>query len=197
MLRVLPAPLDTHISTVCEPLSAETLGSCPHEAWLAIDSDESAWSQYSKFTLRISWPASVGHIRRPLPAETNAFPQFPAGFFVDLYAPEDLPSTSQKSRNRHTLTRRKFARIRLISEGVFTPSPSNEGRAIESVPFIVAVEPLLLGVVPQSLLPTLLLLLALVVVAGSFVLPRILKHLFAAADQVRIETAQAAEKRRQ
>ncbi|OJT04579.1 hypothetical protein TRAPUB_4849 [Trametes pubescens] len=180
MLRVLPAPLDTHISTVCEPLSAETLGSCPHEAWLAIDSDESAWSQYSKFTLRISWPAS-----------------FPAGFFIDLYSPEDLPSTSQKSRNRHTLTRRKFARIRLISEGVFTPSPSNEGRAIEPVPFIVAVEPLLLGVVPESLLPTLLLLIALVVVAGSFVLPRILKHLFAAADQVRIETAQAAEKRRQ
>ncbi|EIW63847.1 uncharacterized protein TRAVEDRAFT_16119 [Trametes versicolor FP-101664 SS1] len=180
LLRVLPAPLDTSIVTVCEPLSADALGSCPHEAWVAIDTDESSWSQYSKFTLRISWPAS-----------------YPAGFFIDLYSPEDLPSTSPKTRTRHTLTRRKYARIRLVSEGVFTPSPANEGRTVEPVPFIVAVEPLILGLVPESLLPTLLLLLALVVVAGSLVLPRILKHLVAVAAQVRVESATAAEKRRQ
>lgn len=57
--RVIPAPLNTPLESICG-LPVEEVGqTCLHELWLALDLDADAWSTYDKFTLRISWPASV------------------------------------------------------------------------------------------------------------------------------------------
>ncbi|KAH9854357.1 hypothetical protein C2E23DRAFT_818407 [Lenzites betulinus] len=179
LLHVLPAPLGSSIGEVCEPLSLQSLRRCPHEAWLAVDLDKSPWSSYSRFTLRISWPTS-----------------YPTDFFIDLYSPESLGAAlydgqgvPPRGASDTASTRTKFARIRLISDGVLTPSPSNQNRTIEPVPCIVIVEPLYLGVVPASLVPTLLFLFGLVGITGFVALPRISKHLFAIADRIRVEHA--------
>ncbi|KAI0354756.1 hypothetical protein OH77DRAFT_489360 [Trametes cingulata] len=185
LLQVLPAPVDTSITSVCEPSNP---GICHHETWLSLDLDQEPWLSYSKFTCRISWPAS-----------------HPAEFFIDLYTPSSLASVlsgSDRVYSTHpagdnTLTRRKYARIRLISQAVFTPSPATRNRTVEPVPFMVIVEPLYLGVIPASLVPTLATLLALVAVTAFFVLPRIHAYLSAVADQVRSETASAEERRKQ
>jgi len=60
--NVDPALLDTPLQQVCESETAITPAnpfSCPHELWLALDLDDESWMAYSKFTLRLSWPASV------------------------------------------------------------------------------------------------------------------------------------------
>lgn len=54
-LKVSPAAVHTSIANVCEPPSA----SCPHEVWAVLDLDSPSWREWSKFTLRISWPANV------------------------------------------------------------------------------------------------------------------------------------------
>ena len=81
--------------------------------------------------------------------------------------------------------------------GVFTPSPQNANRTIEPVPFIVLVEPLYLGVLPTSLVPTLAFLLAVVTAADFVVLPRVNRIVFAAAEQVKVEIVSARDHKRQ
>ncbi|KAJ8472333.1 hypothetical protein ONZ51_g8584 [Trametes cubensis] len=188
LLHVQPAPVGTPIASVCEPVSRHESGGCPHETWLAIDLDASPWLSYSKFTLRVSWPA-----------------MHPADFFIDVYSPEQLakhlghsnavPNRSGKPTT--ALTRKKFARIRVVHTGVFTPSPQNANRTVEPVPFIVLVEPLYLGVLPASLVPTLAFLLAVVVVAGTVVLPRVNRVVFTAAEQVKAEIVSARDHKKQ
>ncbi|KAI9066535.1 hypothetical protein FKP32DRAFT_1589605 [Trametes sanguinea] len=185
MLRVQPAPVDTPIATLCEPVTGQTMGECGHEAWLRLDLDTIPWSSYPKFTLRISWPA-----------------MYPADFHIDLHSPESLANllhgADQNNNERSSatpLTRRKFARIRVIHAGVFTPSSSN--RTIEAVPFIVTVEPLYLGVLPASLVPTVLVLLGVVAVAGFIVYPRVSRYLFDVAEQVKREATTAGKHRKQ
>lgn len=66
--NVDPALLDTPLQQVCESETAITpanLFSCPHERWLALDLDDESWMTYSKFTLRLSWPASVRFTSSP------------------------------------------------------------------------------------------------------------------------------------
>ena len=53
-----PGPLGTPLGDVCET-AAYAVNACPHELWLALDLDDAKRQGYSKFTLRISWPASV------------------------------------------------------------------------------------------------------------------------------------------
>ena len=63
--RIQPAPLGTPFADVCPGLPGGSEGSeesCPHEHWLTLRLDDPAWSTYSRFTLRISWPASVGRL---------------------------------------------------------------------------------------------------------------------------------------
>ena len=55
-LAVLAASLHTPISAVCEPVGDAP---CPHEVWMALSLDDAGWVSFRKFTLRISWPASV------------------------------------------------------------------------------------------------------------------------------------------
>ncbi|KAJ3011969.1 hypothetical protein NUW54_g2009 [Trametes sanguinea] len=206
MLRVQPAPVDTSITTLCEPVAGQTtIGKCGHEAWLRLDLDATPWSSYSKFTLRISWPAMVSlseyHKLQRAPYVEPL--QYPADFYIDLHSPASLASllhgADQDNNERESSatppTRRKFARIRMIHAGVFTPSSSN--RTIEAVPFIVTVEPLYLGVLPASLVPTVLVLLGVVAVAGVIVYPRISSYLFGVAEQVKMETATAGKHRKQ
>ncbi|KAI0830860.1 hypothetical protein BC628DRAFT_909015 [Trametes gibbosa] len=186
LLHVLPAPLGASIVDVCEPATFESPWACPHEAWLAVHLNEPPWSSYSMFTLRISWPAS-----------------YPTNFFIDLYTPNSLgtpvhDTTNIQSRGAldASSTRTKFARIRLVNEGVLTPSRANQNRTIGPIPFFVTVEPLYLGVVPASLVPTLLFLLGLVGVTSLVVLPRISKHMFAVAERVLADSTEAKKRRR-
>ena len=58
-MKVPPAPLGSILEDVCEGYLP---GSCPHEDWLVLDLDDVAWGKFSKFTVRISWPASVWYL---------------------------------------------------------------------------------------------------------------------------------------
>jgi len=107
---------------------------CPHELWFVLDL-RGSWETYHKFTLRISYPAF-----------------FPADFRIDLYDP---PQSSH---------RLKYARIRAVDTGVLTPSPTSAQHVVEPVPFNLILEPLYLGVLPASLVPT---ITYLVILAGA------------------------------
>ncbi|KAI0652643.1 hypothetical protein C8Q79DRAFT_897465 [Trametes meyenii] len=185
LLRVLPAPLNTPIEAVCELPAASVSKQCLHEIWLVLDLDEPTWLPYHKFTLRISWPAS-----------------HPAEFFVDVHSPQSVDALLHNMRHHSQvsdapLTRKKFARIRLVDAGVLTPSPANEGRGVEPVPFIVTVEPLYLGVLPMSLLPTVVFLLIVAAAAGFVVLPRVNRYLFTVAEEVQAEISTVDMRRKQ
>ena len=51
-----PAPLNT---IPCHDRSEDP---CPHELWIILDLTHEDWRPYSKFTLRLSWPASVSRM---------------------------------------------------------------------------------------------------------------------------------------
>lgn len=66
--NIIPAPLGTPLGLVCQPNRnprLEVNGSsvpwkyCPHELWIALDLMQGGWDIYNKFTVRLSWPASV------------------------------------------------------------------------------------------------------------------------------------------
>ena len=63
LFALAPAPLGSSIVDVCEPVTSASLttgvGACPYELWLALGTHEEAWAGFDKFTLRVSWPASV------------------------------------------------------------------------------------------------------------------------------------------
>ena len=54
---------------------------------------------------------------------------------------------------------------------------------------MVAVEPLHFGVLPGSVVPTILVIVAVATIAGAFVVPFVTKRLMAVADDVRAEIA--------
>ncbi|RPD64738.1 hypothetical protein L227DRAFT_649908 [Lentinus tigrinus ALCF2SS1-6] len=174
LVSVLPAPVDTPIADVCEPVTAASLGKCPHELWLSLGLDESAWSSFSKFTLRVSSPAS-----------------HPTDFYVNIYTPEALAKLAYGDRaSEHTSPpganfRRMFARIRLVNGAL----PAQRNATIQPVPFIVTVEPLLFGVLPGSVIPIVACLLFVGLAAGFLVFPRVSRYLGKVADKVRAETA--------
>ncbi len=79
-----------------------------------------------------------------------------------------------------------FARIRVVSGGVLTPGASHNA-TLQPVPFIVTVEPLLFGVLPGSVMPTVACLLFVGLAAGLLVFPRVSRFLGSVADLVRTE----------
>ncbi|KAI1790997.1 hypothetical protein LXA43DRAFT_458956 [Ganoderma leucocontextum] len=179
LFNVFPAPLGTTLEEVCEPVKGSSFGGCPHELWLSIGTDEPPWVGYSKFTLRISWPASS-----------------PADFYIDTYSPESLRrlayghNVSQLHQASATaLTRRTYARIRVVSTGVLTPSHAHRFPTLDPVLFMVVVEPLHFGVLPGSVVPTILSIVTVAAIAGAFVVPFVTKRLMAIADNVRAEIA--------
>lgn len=156
--EVLPAPLGTIASSMCENEK-----NCLHEVWIALDLTHSDWSKYDRFTLRISWPGSSS-----------------ADFWIDLYRVADDRSETLSSN------RVRFARIRLVDTGVLAPTASDVGVTPLSVPFDVILEPLLLGLVPASLAPTIGALL-LVALAGFAVFRVINRYFNGLATEARKE----------
>ncbi|KAH7924473.1 hypothetical protein BV22DRAFT_1066690 [Leucogyrophana mollusca] len=169
-----PAPLDTNLSQLCEsdahPASPESSPFlCPHELWVALDLDDQNWRAYSKFTLRLSWPASS-----------------PADFLIEIHTPESL------STRLSTTTRQKYARIRVVDAGVLTPGPHLKSPefAVEPVPFILILEQLYLGILPASLLPTVCFLVP-VLLAAAMTVPYITRYLDGFVRQAREELGQS------
>ncbi|KAF5368845.1 hypothetical protein D9758_002952 [Tetrapyrgos nigripes] len=172
---IVPAPLGTLMKHVCagpEDLLSRT-PQCPHEIWLKLDLDQDRWISFSKFTLRISWPASS-----------------PADFSINIYNPEQVatrfqvsstPNPSAPDRN----TRTKYARIRLVDTGVRTPMQHSfpPPPTIARVPFMVIVEPLYLGVIPASVLPVGTVLAPLLAVL-FFVVPRVNSYIEGLASAI-------------
>ena len=62
---------------------------------------------------------------------------------------------------------------------------------------MVAVEPLHFGVLPGSVVPTVLAILVVATMAGAFVVPFVTKRLVAVADGVRAEIASQSERKSQ
>ncbi|OAX39225.1 hypothetical protein K503DRAFT_103161 [Rhizopogon vinicolor AM-OR11-026] len=190
--NVDPALLDTPLQQVCDSETAITpanLFSCPHELWVALDLDGESWLTYSKFTLRLSWPASS-----------------PADFLLEIYGPQaifarlpkqlDQPTIADASitpphlsRTGSTTTRLKYARIRAVDAGVLTPTPDlppSAAQAVEPIPFILILEPLYLGILPASLLPTVCFLVPLLL-AAALATPWIIGYLDHFVQQARQE----------
>ena len=80
-----------------------------------------------------------------------------------------------------------YARIRVVSPGVLTPSHAQRFRTPDPVLFMVAVEPLHFGVLPGSVVPTIFAIISVAAVAGAFVVPFVTRRLVAVADDVRAE----------
>jgi hypothetical protein len=68
-----------------------------------------------------------------------------------------------------------IARIRLKQEGVPVPGTRQREHREEGVPLVVLLEPLILGVLPASVLPTVMALLILLGVVACSVLPYVLR----------------------
>ncbi|KAF7347432.1 hypothetical protein MVEN_01499100 [Mycena venus] len=163
------APLGTPLAAVCATPEPSTNDSntmrCPHELWLALDIPDSGSGAYGRWTLRLSWEAST-----------------PTAFALDVLDPRAASALLLTPPEIGApTTRRKYARIRAVDEGVRTPGrvwrPSLEGllnffatrsearegedhpveknaeAGPEPVHIILTFEPLLLGVLPSSLVP--------------------------------------------
>ncbi|KAI5118261.1 hypothetical protein M0805_008195 [Coniferiporia weirii] len=191
---VVPAPLGTLLRDVCGPMRVADAEGSPHELWVRLDLDDAPWARFEHFTLRVSWPAF-----------------YPTEFDIALYTPTALLSHLQALLNTissdpdpdlepklksSSMTRVQYARIRLVDTGVrpplpplSSPSSTKPPRAhadADPVPFTLTLEPLLLGVLPSSLLPTLLLLVP-ALAAAALALPPTLRALEGVVVQARKE----------
>lgn len=104
--------------------------------------------------------------------------QYPVDAFVKIFDSSDIaplprPGPPRRLRRRHGpsqyLIRRKFARIQLVNIGVLNPTSELAQKSQQDpnmlpgpVPIIIRLEPLLFGVLPQSVVPTLYTILAAV-----------------------------------
>jgi hypothetical protein len=166
-----------------------TLSNCPHQLWFILPLNASQWSGYSKFTLRVSWSAA-----------------YPASFQLDVYDPNELMHYFNVSPSRvseTTKSREKYARIRVLSNGLpnpsyFTPEQlANISSKPLPVPFIVILEPLILGVLPQMLLPFVLWLVSALLVGGVWYVPWLLRFLGRAAEEARREKELAEKEKKE
>ncbi|KAG6911292.1 hypothetical protein DXG01_002131 [Tephrocybe rancida] len=181
---LLPAPLGTSMLDVCSSKDSTVRSDpCPHELWLVLDLAR-AWTAYSSFTLRLSWPAS-----------------YPADFSLQIFNHKSLsthfglplgPSTTSQATHTPSSapqTRLQYARIRLVDMGVLTPYPSHAASAKPTpipVPFILVIEPLYFGVLPPSVVPVLGYIVLVCLSAWMFV-PTIIRYLNKLAEEARKE----------
>ena len=95
--------------------------------------------------------------------------------------------------------RRKFARIQLVNTGVLNPqselakSGQDPMKLPEPVQIIVRLEPLVFGVIPQSVIPTIFALAGAVVV-GTFVARAMIGRLKGEAEQYAAATSASEPK---
>ncbi|KAF9225260.1 hypothetical protein BS17DRAFT_586992 [Gyrodon lividus] len=207
-----PAGLHTPLHQVCE-IDNETAWSerpfsCPHELWVILDIDDKKWASYTTFTLRLSWAAST-------PADFSIEIYAPEAVLARLSEPHQIsvgpPSThihkrsSSHSSHERPTTRSKYARIRAVATGVLTPrarsrpqvprtssdAPANLAVELVSVPFIVILEPLYLGLLPASLLLTVGFLIPILLVAAMSV-PWVIAYLDTFVRQAREDLTRKA-----
>ncbi|KAJ7597884.1 hypothetical protein C8J56DRAFT_771609 [Mycena floridula] len=146
-LSFSPAHLNTPINEVCQ--SSKGSDTCPNELWVVLDVDQSNWTSYKKFTLRLSWAAS-----------------FPSVFSLEVVNAEDAAALLSESQTSTTsVSRIKYARIRAANAGVRPGSINDVDIEPVPVPFILTLEPLYFGFLPSSVLPILLFLLPLIAVS--------------------------------
>ncbi|KAL5536054.1 hypothetical protein ACEPAF_4159 [Sanghuangporus sanghuang] len=183
--RVVPAPLGTSLQSVCESQSGVPGQRCPNELWLEVDLSSQEWLYYDRFTIRLSWPAF-----------------YPTDFDIQLLYPEDLMAYMYSRfgvRGRHfeennilsennapDTSRTIFVRVRLVDTGVRPPFRSKPDKlpnpdrtdqsAFDTVPFNVIVEPLILGVLPATVVPTIIFSIPLLVLAW-FAYPYAVRYL--------------------
>ncbi|EKM81725.1 hypothetical protein AGABI1DRAFT_126087 [Agaricus bisporus var. burnettii JB137-S8] len=128
--------------------------------WLTLKLDDPNWTSYTKFTLRVSWP-----------------PSHPCDFFLKITDPLYVAPQLLRNRPLHS-TYRKYVHLYAINTGVPTPSPTGEDMTWlrrEPVSITLVLEPLLLGVLPQSLVPVIIALL-LVIVLALVLLPPVKRY---------------------
>lgn len=100
-----------------------------------------------------------------------------------------------------TMTRTKYARVRVVDIGIRTPTAEYKALLLQSsikptpVPFMLILEPLYFGILPATLLPTVGLLILVVIVTG-LAFPMVNRHLQAIAAQVREEIRDAGKTRK-
>ena len=192
---------------------------CPHDLWLVLDLDgdgqnrpehsngDSAWKSHSRFTLKVSWPASVSP---PLHALQTVLlnkifilslkKKYPVQVALSLHRPI-ISSATPSSAHTGIMTPRRLhlARIRLEHEGI--PIPRHQHREGEGVPLVVLLEPLVLGVIPASVLPivaTLLVVLLMTAISYSVFFPRVSgdRRFGEVVERARRELAERKEKER-
>ena len=206
---------------------------CPYELWLALDLDgdgedkgdreiHTAWKSYDRFTLRVSWPASVSHITTTFASSPHAHTQspndssififrsplgsvwhmrshvackkHPAQVALTLHRPPAAPPPSTSAVPSAARTKRlHLVRIRLAQEGVRVPVATRQrGRVdeVEAVPLVVLLEPLVLGVLPASVLPTVVALLGVLGAIACGVLPCVFRMLRGVVHRARTELAE-------
>lgn len=162
-----------------QPCVPSAAGGCTHELWAILDLDA---EHHAKYSLRLSWPGSM-----------------PTDFSMDIFDPADaaagLLRNDAGAQEGQAQTRSKYVRIRAIDAGVRTPTSSylfsylypfapyapntsaisdpDSGTQEEEVHFFLTLDPLLLTLLPASLLPFLGVALTVLTLVGVFVLPRV------------------------
>ena len=149
----------------------------------------------SRFVYRTQrrWVAPL--FEAPLPFLMESWcKQSPADFDIEVKSAEalfsELPEGVRGSElSVHARTRLMYARVRVVDAGVRTPivDGSHQRATPEPVPFILILEPLYGGVLPASVLPTVVFLCIVVFVAARWVVPPVQQYLYAVADEVRKE----------
>ncbi|TCD62201.1 hypothetical protein EIP91_007234 [Steccherinum ochraceum] len=183
-LEVFAAPLGSSMKDVCARRTSHPSSTCPHEIWVILDLDGSAWLSFSKFTLRISWPANY-----PTRFELETFTLTEAHAIISH---DHGHGYKDSARNHTTSTRRQYARIRLVDTGV--PTPPVIDASVQAVPFTLLLEPLYFGVLPKSVIPIISFMIPVILVAIFLIAPLINKYLAAVAAQARVDVAGRREK---
>ncbi|KAF8808208.1 hypothetical protein BYT27DRAFT_7256721 [Phlegmacium glaucopus] len=185
--NVISAPLEYTLSqSICNDLHewhpVQNTNVCPHEFWLVLDLDQDGWKTYDKFTLRLSWPA-----------------YHPTDIHLTVYDPSSLiMSRDTRVTQSQLKTRRKYARIQMVHTGVLTPVINGFTRSFNEtsrydVPFIITLEPLHFGVLPSSVVPVVLTILAILVV-GLPIARKIHRYLEGIAQRAREDESVAEQK---
>jgi hypothetical protein len=119
------------------------------------------------------------------------FLEHPVDAYLRVFEPTEIaslprPGPPRRSRTRlqarspppTTHTRTKYARLQLLTTAVWTPSAleSNDTSILDNVPLILTLEPLLFGVLPESVLPTIAFVLMAATI-GFFIARALINYL--------------------
>ncbi|KAL5533649.1 hypothetical protein ACEPAG_109 [Sanghuangporus baumii] len=192
---VAPAPLGTPLQSVCESQSGVPGQRCPNELWLELDLSSEEWVHYDRFTIRLSWPAFY-------PTDFDIQLLYPGDLMAYMYSRFGVRDRSFEENNilseenAPDPSRTMFARVRLVDTGVRPPLRSKpdelltpdyaDQRTFDVVPFNIIVEPLLLGILPATVVPTIIFSIPLLVLAW-FAYPHAVRYLEDIASEAKKE----------